>query len=130
VEVVEEAVGVEGVVVEEQRPLGTDPRSERERCGDRRVAPALVTRVLLVGVLAVVDQQVGVAGEVVAGDPLLVQVLEVGAEPGLVVGDVAEARVPVGDPVAERRSAMSDRLGADRGCADRSSPCRSRCRSC
>ena len=78
------------------------------------MAPADVLGVLLVGVLAVVDEQVGVARELVARDPLRLQLRERGAERGLVVGDVAERRVALGDPVAERRPAVGHRLGADR----------------
>jgi hypothetical protein len=77
-----------------------------------------VLRVLGVGVLAVVDQQRGVAGELEAGDPALVQGLEIGAESRLVIGDVGERAVAVVDPVAERRAAVGDRGGADPRRAD------------
>ena len=80
--------------------------------------PAEVVGVLGVGVLAVVDQQRGVAGEAEAGDPLLLERVEVGAEGGLVVGDVGERVVAVVDPVAERRAAVGDRGGADPRRAD------------
>ncbi len=85
---------------------------------ERGVAPADVVGVLGVGVLAVVDQQRGVAGEAEAGDPVLLERVEVGAEGGLVVGDVGERGVAVVDPVAERRPAMGDRGGADPRRAD------------
>ena len=78
------------VVVEEQRALGPDPAGEGERVRERRVAPADVVGVLGVGVLAVVDQQRGVAGQLEARDPVLVELVEVGAERRLVVGDVGE----------------------------------------
>ena len=117
-EAVEELVGVQRVVVEEQQPAGLDPAGEGERVGDRRVPPADVVGVLLVGVLAVVDQQVGVAGEVEARDPLRLELVERRAERRLVVGDVGERRVAVGDPVAERRPAVGDGLGADRRAAE------------
>ena len=73
---VEHCVRVKRVVVEEQGPPGADPVGERERVLERRVAPADVGRVLLVGVLAVVDQEIGVAGKVVAGDPLVLDLAE------------------------------------------------------
>ena len=79
---------------------------------ERRVAPAEVVGVLGVGVLAVVDQQGGVPGEGEAGDPVLLERVEVGAERRLVVGDVGERGVAVVDPVAERRPAVGDRGGA------------------
>ena len=82
------------------------------------MAPADVVRVLGVGVLAVVDQQRGVAGEVEAGDPALLELIEVGAQRRLVVGDVGERGVAVVDPVAEGRAAVRDRGGADPGRAD------------
>ena len=104
VEIVQEVVGVQRVVVEEQEPLGADAVGERQRVVDPGVAPADVLGVLLVGVLAVVDQEVGVASQVVARDPLRLQVGEAGAEGGLVVGDVAERGVAVGDPEAEGRA--------------------------
>ena len=75
--------------------------------------------VLVVGVLAVVQQQRGAAGQLVARDPLRLQVLEPAAQRRLVVGDVAERGVALADAVAERRAAVGDRRGADRGRADR-----------
>ena len=72
-EAVEEVVGVQRVVVEQQQPLGRDAAGEAERVGQRRVAPAEVRRVLVVGVLAVVDQQRGAARELEAGDPVVVE---------------------------------------------------------
>src|SRR6476646_6477197 len=53
VEVVEEVVGVQGVVVEEQQSPGADAAGKRERVVDRGVAPADVLWILLVRVLAV-----------------------------------------------------------------------------
>jgi len=74
-----------------------------------------VGRVLGVGVLAVVQQQVGVERERMAGDP---RGLELGERPDqrrLVIGQVAERRARLGDAVAKRRPAMVDGLGADAG---------------
>ena len=53
-----------------------------------------------------------------AGDPVLVELVEVGAEGRLVVGDVGERVLAVLDPVAERRAAVGDRGGADPRRAD------------
>ena len=83
---------MERVVVEEHQPLGLDAARKGERVGQPRVAPADVLRVLGVGVLAVVDQQVARARELVARDPLRLEVIERRAERRLVVGDVAERR--------------------------------------
>ena len=117
-EPVEALVGVQRVVVEEDGALGAAALGEGERVGEGRVAPAQVFRVLGVGVLAVVDQQGGVACQLVAGDPALVERLEVGAQRRLVIGDVGERAVAVFDPVAERRATVGDRGGADPGRAD------------
>src|ERR1044072_397788 len=62
-EAVEEIVGVRRVVVEEDRALGAGAVGEGERVTQRRVSPADVVGILGVGVLAVVDQQRGIAGE-------------------------------------------------------------------
>ncbi len=83
-----------------------------------RVAPADVVWVLGVGVLAVVDQQRGVAGQCQAGDPILLERVEVGAEGGLVVGYVGKRGVAVVDAVAEGGAAVRDRGGADPRRAD------------
>ena len=101
------------IVVEHQQPLGLDATSEGECVGEPGMPPADVVRVLLVGVLAVVDQEVGVLGEVVSGDPLRLERLERGTEPGLVVGDVGEGGRAVGDPVSECRASVGDGLSAD-----------------
>src|SRR3954454_1216230 len=77
------------------------------------MAPADVERILVVGVLAVVDQQVGVAGEVVTGDPLRLVLGENGPQRRLVVRDIADGRVALGDAEAERWAAVVDRLAAD-----------------
>src|SRR5689334_13332758 len=104
--------------MEEDGPLGPGPPREAERVRGGRVAPADVVGVLGVGVLAVVDQQRGVAGEGEAGDPVLLELIEVGPERRLVVGDVGEGGVAVVYPVAEGGPAVGDRGGADAGRAD------------
>ncbi len=62
-ELVEPLVGVHRVVMEEHGALGVGAAGEGERVRERGVAPADVVGVLGVGVLAVVDQQRGVAGQ-------------------------------------------------------------------
>src|SRR5436190_23534261 len=76
--------------------------------------PADVGGVLLVGVLAVVDEDVGVEREVVSRDPLGLDLVEDRAQGRLVVGYVADRRLTVGDPEAERRPTVVDRLAANR----------------
>ena len=117
-EQVEPFVGVAGVVVEEDRAVGAGPVGEGEGVRERGVAPADVVRVLGVRVLAVVDQHRGAAGQREAGDPVLLERVEVGSERRLVVGDVGERLIAVVDPVAERRAAMGDRGGPDPRRAD------------
>src|SRR4051794_15532841 len=60
---VEPLVGVHGVVMEEDGALGRSAMREGDGVGEGGVAPADVLRVLGVGVLAVVDQQRGFAGQ-------------------------------------------------------------------
>ena len=122
-EPVELLVAVQRVVVEEDGALGAGAAGEAERVRERGVAPAEVVGVLGVGVLAVVDQQRGVAGEAEAGDPLPLERVEVGAEGGLVVGDV-------GERVGRRRRSGSRASGRGgrprrRGSAPGRSPTRS-----
>ena len=112
-ELVQELVGVQRVMVEHHQPLGPGPVREGERVGHPRVPPAHVLGVFVVGVLAIVDQQVGAAGQVEARDPVRVEVGEPGAQCRLVVGNVGDRRLAIGDPIAERRPAVGDRLGAD-----------------
>src|ERR1700709_264905 len=111
-EAVEELVRVQWVVVEEDGAPGAGATGEGERVAQRRVPPADVVGGLGGGVLAVVGQQRG-DGE--AGDPVLLEAVEVGAQTWLVVGDVGQRGVAVVDPVAERRPAMGDRGGAEPG---------------
>ncbi len=94
------------------------PDVDRPRVGDPGVTPADVGGVLGVRVLAVVDQKIGVMGECVPRDPLGLDDVNRFAEAGLVVGDIGERGVTVGDPVAERRSAVSDRRCLDSRAAE------------
>ena len=64
----------------------------------RRVAPADAGRVLLVGELGVVQQQVGAARDCEPG---------FGLEPGLVVGDEGEGCSVLHEPVRERRPGVA-----------------------
>ena len=75
---------------------------------ERGVPPAEVVGVLGVGVLAVMDEERCVVCEREARDPILLQLVEVGPQRRLVVGDVGEGVVAVFDPVSERRPAMGD----------------------
>ena len=75
------------------------------------MAPAHVCGVLVVGVLAIVDQQVGVPGEVKARDPVVLEAVERRSQSGLVVGYVGQSGAAVGDPIAEGGAAVGDRLG-------------------
>src|SRR4029078_12462397 len=72
------------------------------------VAPAPTVRVLLVGVLGIVNEGRGAARKPQTGDPARGHRGEAGAESGLVVWEVAEAGPGMLDPVAERGSAMCD----------------------
>src|SRR5512133_2943277 len=83
VEAIEEVVRVQRVVMEEQQPLRLNPPRKGQGVGELGVTPAHVFGVLLVRVLAVVDQQVRIPGEVESGDPLRLQRLEWSPEAGL-----------------------------------------------
>ncbi|MEA2161750.1 MAG: hypothetical protein QOD66_4130, partial [Solirubrobacteraceae bacterium] len=89
-EAVKEIVAVERVVVEQQEPLCSHAVTEGECVGQRRVSPPEMALVLLIGVLTFVDQQGGAVGLFEAGDPILVEIGQRRAKPGLVIGDVAE----------------------------------------
>ena len=111
---VELIVGVVRVVVEQQRALGVRAAREAHRVAERRVAPADVARVLVVGVLAVVDQQVGVARERVAREPLRLELVERRRRaPARGRACSRATSSPSVDAEAERRAAVVDRLGAD-----------------
>ena len=105
-------------MVEEHQPAGAHPAGEVDHVADRRVAPADVIGVLHVGVLAVVDQEVGVVRQVEAGDPRGLEIRQRRPEARLVVRDVAERRVALRDPEAERRPAVVHRLRPDRRAAE------------
>jgi hypothetical protein len=72
------------------------------------VPPADVTRVLVVRVLAVVDEERGALRQVEAGERLPFAHAERWAEGEFLVGDVAERRVSLADPVADGRAGVDD----------------------
>src|SRR5829696_5252178 len=99
--------------MEEQQAASADALGEAERIREPGMPPSDMRWVLVVSVLAIVDQQVDVAGKVEGRDPLRLEPGERGAERGLVVGDVGDRLLAAADAVAERRSSMGDRFGAD-----------------
>src|SRR5438552_2050517 len=96
------------VVVEQDQLFGLHPLPELQCVRDRRMTPAQVVGVLGIRVLAVVDQRRGSASEAEAGDPVVLELRERSAQAGLVIGDVAQGRVSVVYPVAERRATVVD----------------------
>ena len=87
---------------------------QRHGLADRAVAPADVGRVLLVGVLGVVDEEVGAGHERETRRPLrrcVGEAVAYGAEGRFVVGDVGQDGAVGFDPVAERRPGMADEVG-------------------
>ena len=103
-----EPVVVPWVVVDEQQSLNAAATAEDQRIRDARVTPAAVRGVLVLGVLAVMDEERRTAGERVSGDPGRRGGGEVLAESRLVVGQVAEAGPVLTKPVAQRRSPVGD----------------------
>src|SRR5262245_28733530 len=105
---VELGVGVRRVVVERDDSRGARGPREGEQVAKRRVPPADATRVLLVSVLRVVDQEAGARGELEAGRPVRLAREVDRAERGLVVGQVGQRRVALADAEADRRARMAD----------------------
>src|SRR2546421_6739713 len=79
---------------------------------DARMPPAEPVGVFLLGVLRVVEEEVGTCRERPAGDPLGL-IVERGRQVRLVVGQIGEYTAVLLDPVAERWTSMLDRLGLD-----------------
>ncbi len=104
----EPRVVVARVVVEQEQTLRSRALREREGVAEARVTPASAGGVFVVGVLGIVDEGGGATREPEPGDPVRRHRGEARAEPGLVVGQVAEAGPGMLDPVAERGSAMGD----------------------
>ncbi len=109
---------MERIVVEHEHPLGGNPVGECKRVGCRRMSPTDVGLVLVVGVLAIVNEHRRALRELESGNPVVGELGQRRAESRLVVGDVAERGGAVVDPVAERRAAVVDRLRADSGGTD------------
>ena len=110
---IEITVVVRRVVMGEHEPLGAGLRRHVHGEGGGRVAPVGFRRELLLGVLAVVEQQVDVLAQLEdgVGDAC-------GGRRGLMVGQVGD-RPAVGlDPVAQRDAAVRDRTGHDLGRAN------------
>ena len=70
VETIELLVVMERVVVEEEEALCPCEPSEGEHVAEAGVAPADAARVLVVGVLAIVDEERGAACQIEAGQRL------------------------------------------------------------
>ena len=117
VEPIELLVVMERVVVEEEEALRLCEPSEGEHVAEAGVAPADVARVLVVGVLAVVDEERGAVCQIEAGERLPFANAARWAEGEFLVGDVAERRGSLADPVAEGGTGVGDG-----GCLDACGP--------
>jgi hypothetical protein len=114
---VELLVVVERVVVEEEEAPCFGAPGEGEHVTEAGVPPADVTRVLVVGVLAVVDEERGAVCEVEAGEGAPFARAERWAECEFLVGDVAERGISLADPVAVGWTGVGDG-----GCVDARGP--------
>ena len=112
-EPVDAVVRAVGIVVEEHQLAGVRAPGELDGVSDARMAPAHPRRVLRLAELAVVEEEVDALRERVPGDPLRLEVRELDAEDGLVVGDVRQRAAVHRESVAERRPGMGDRLRVD-----------------
>src|SRR3954447_22840833 len=102
-----------GIVVKADEVPYAGQSCERGRLADGAVAPADVVRVFVVGVLRVVDENIGAFGQIEAGGPPR-QVRELpGAERRLVVAEVHERRVAVIEAVADSWPRMTHECGSD-----------------
>ena len=91
----------------------------RSTASETRLWPQPTRRLVLLGrVLGVVDQEVGVGRQVVAGGPLGIGRDSVDAQRGLVVGQVGHRRRPIADAVADRLAGVDHDVGIDRQAAD------------
>src|SRR5262245_26048404 len=105
--------------MEWRQVLGPRQSGEGERVVNRAVSPASVSRILLAGVLRVVEEEVDVLRQVEAGGPFGVEGKAARPEGRLVVGKIGERGRFRLDPVADRRTRVADALGADAEWADR-----------
>ena len=81
---------------------------ERRHVARAGMAPSHASHVLLVGVLAIVHQQMGAMGERESRDPLCAHSAQVRAQPGLMIGDVGQRAAAVLDPIPDRRARVQD----------------------
>ena len=96
----------------------TDARTAADRArGNASRNPADAARVLPLGVLRVVEEEIGAGRDGPTGDPFRA-VVERGGQVRLMIGHVGEHTTPVLDPVAERGASMLDHLGLDDCAAD------------
>jgi hypothetical protein len=72
-DIVEQVVAVQRVVMEQQQPAHARSMRERQRISDRAMTPPDVGGILLVGVLAVVQQQGRLARQLEARHPFVGQ---------------------------------------------------------
>ncbi len=107
-------VAVVRIVVEEQESLRGRETSEVGDVLRAGVSEPGTVRVLLLGVLAVVDQHVGPVRDLETRHPLGLHRGEIDRERRLVIGEIGEAAAPVLDPVAHGGTSMDDRPGDDR----------------
>ena len=84
------SVGTIRVVMEEHEPLGLRLPREADGMRHARVPPPDAVWVLVLGELAVVEENVDVVGERMAGDPVGIERRELDAQDRLVVGDERE----------------------------------------
>ena len=99
--------------MEQDDLLGADPRGKLEGMAIGAVAPTDAMYVFLVGVLGVMDQEIGAGRELVARGPLWLEPLALKAEHGLVVRQVGGDPAPLLDPIADGRVRMTDQRGPD-----------------
>jgi len=117
VEPIELLVVVQRVMVEEEEAPCLGEPSEGEHVAEAGVPPADVTRVLVVGVLAIMDEERRAVCQVEARERLPFARAERWGEGEFLVRDVAERRVSLGDPVAEGGAGVGDE-----GCLDACGP--------
>ena len=108
VEPIELFVVMERIVMEEEELLWLCEPSEGEHVAEAGVAPADAARVLVVGVLAIVDEERGAVRQIEAGQRLPFVNAQRWIEGEFLVGDVAERRGSLADPVAEGGTGVGD----------------------
>ena len=109
---------MQGVVVEEHKLVGLGCLSEGDRVRDARMAEAAPGRVLILGVLRIVDQSVNPVGERVAARPTGNCLAGSEAQIRLVVGDEGKRAAVVGDTQPDGRATVDYGDRPDRRRAD------------